>query len=84
MIKKIFSLLNLPKLKTVAMAIIVIVAAFVTGRLIGWGEGKDIAHKKQEKRKSEIEKRAKKNIQLFNRLSRPKRIKWLRRPRDRQ
>lgn len=78
-----FSLLNLPNLKTAVMVVAAIIAAFFTGRFMGWGEGKEKVRKLQEKRKSEIEKRAKKNTQLFNRLNRDKRLKWLRRPRDR-
>lgn len=71
-------------LKTGAMAVIAIVAAFFTGRFIGWGEGKAKARKIQDNRKAEIEKQTQKNTQLFNRLNRNRRLKWLRRPRDRE
>lgn len=60
MIKKIFSLLNLPKLKTVAMAIIVIVAAFVTGRLIGWVRARILPIKNKKKGSRKLKKEPKK------------------------
>ncbi len=71
----------------VAIVLSAIVAAFFSGRIIGWRKGKVQALKKvkiaAEKRKNEVEKESKKIDAKVNGLSRSKLGKWLHPPRNR-